>query len=296
VVSPRGPGPDMHVVSSKDGTRIAFRRAGRGPPLLLVHGATADHSTTWTRVLPILERKFTVLAMDRRGRGGSGDAPGYALAREAEDVAAVVDQVGEPVAVVGHSYGALCALEAALLTRNVHRLVLYEGVPLRGDTLYPPEAVARLHALLDAGDPEGMLRSMFAELLGEPPEVVALLRAQREAWDARVRNARTLPRELEVERGYAFRPERFSGLATPILLLVGGDSPHRELENAHGVAKALHRAKVVVLAGQQHAAMHTAPEVFVREVVRFLEDRADPAGAGPGHADVPDPEPLEDAP
>ena len=60
-------------VVSSDGTPIAVWRSGDGPPLVLVHGAAADH-TRWRPVLPALEERFTVLAMDRRGRGASGDA------------------------------------------------------------------------------------------------------------------------------------------------------------------------------------------------------------------------------
>jgi pimeloyl-ACP methyl ester carboxylesterase len=70
----------METVISRDGTSIAFSRSGVGPPLVLVHGSTADH-TRWALVRPELERAFTVFAMDRRGRGGSGDADTYSLER-----------------------------------------------------------------------------------------------------------------------------------------------------------------------------------------------------------------------
>ena len=119
------PVPSLRHVASLDGTRIAVHRSGEGPPLVLVHGAAADHSR-WRPVLPALERRFTVLAVDRRGRGGSGDAAAYALEREVEDVVAVVEAAGEPVALLGHSHGAVCALEAARLTGGVRALVLYE--------------------------------------------------------------------------------------------------------------------------------------------------------------------------
>lgn len=261
----------MDTVTSRDGTRIAFWRSGEGPPLLLVHGATADHTTTWRFVLPAFQQHFTVYAMDRRGRGGSGDAPTYALQREAEDVAAVVDRVGEPVSVLGHSYGGLAAIEAALLTPNLHRLVLYESVPLRGADGYQPGIIEQLEALRDAGDVEGVLVAMYRDLVAMPAEEIALLRAQRAAWDTRLRNVPSLPRELRGEAGYVFVPERFAVMRTPTLLLVGGESPQREWDNARGVAAALPDARVVALPGQQHAAMYTAPELFVREVLRFLE-------------------------
>jgi pimeloyl-ACP methyl ester carboxylesterase len=261
----------MQTVTSRDGTSIAYWRSGSGPPLLLVHGATADHTTTWRFVLPELDRHFTVYAMDRRGRGGSGDSPAYDLQREAEDVAAVVDALGGPVNVLGHSYGGLCAIEAALLTTNLHRMILYEGVPLRGENLYKPGIIDQLDALLKAGNIEGVLVAMFRELVEMPPEEIELLRAQRDAWAVRLSNAPTMPRELREEQRYTFEAERFRNMRTPTLLLVGEASPPRELENAKGVAAGLPNAQVVVLPEQQHAAMYTAPELFVREVVQFLE-------------------------
>lgn len=260
----------METTTSRDGTRIAFWRSGTGPPLLLVHGATYDHTTAWRFVLPELERRFTVYAMDRRGRGGSGDAPAYDLAREAEDVAAVA-AIGESVNLLGHSYGALCAVEAALLTPNLHRLILYEGVPLSGADYYPPGMIERLEALLEEGDAEGMVVTLMREVIQRPRDEIEFLRSQREDWAARLRSAPTIPREMRAERDYVFTPERFESMRTPTLLLVGGDSPPGELENAIGVSDALPDARVAIMPGQRHTAMITAPEVFISEVVRFLE-------------------------
>lgn len=86
----------MNEVRSKDGALIAFQKSGIGAPLVLVHGTSADH-TRWASVLPSLASRFTVYAMDRRGRGGSGDTDPYAIEREFEDVVAVVDSIGELV-------------------------------------------------------------------------------------------------------------------------------------------------------------------------------------------------------
>lgn len=262
---------ERHTVTSRDGTPIAFWRSGSGPALLVVHGATADHTTTWRFVLADLQRRFTVHAMDRRGRGGSGDAADYDLQREAEDVAAVVDAIGGPVHVLGHSYGALVALEAALLTPNVARLVLYEGVAPRGADLYPPGFIEEMEARLAEGDLDGVLTTLFRELVQMPAEEIELLRGQQDAWAARLRNTRALPRELRADAGYVFQPERFGRMRAPVLFLVGGDSPRRELENARVVSAALPDAEVLVMPGQQHAAMYTVPHVFSRAVLRFLE-------------------------
>lgn len=100
----------MNRIISKDSTPIAYQQSGKGPPLVLVHGTTADH-TRWAPVLQPLEEHFTLYALDRRGRGESGDADAehYSIEREFDDVAAVVDSIGEPAYLLGHSYGALCA-------------------------------------------------------------------------------------------------------------------------------------------------------------------------------------------
>jgi pimeloyl-ACP methyl ester carboxylesterase len=92
----------MEKITSKDGTIIGFTRSGKGRPLLLIHGTTADHRR-WSSIKPRLEEHFTVYAMDRRGRGSSTDTQDYHIMREAEDVAAVVDAVSGQVAVLGHS-------------------------------------------------------------------------------------------------------------------------------------------------------------------------------------------------
>jgi pimeloyl-ACP methyl ester carboxylesterase len=256
------------VATSKDGTAIAYWRSGSGPPLVLVHGTTADHMR-WAGVLPSLERQFTVYAMDRRGRGGSGDAPGYAIEREFEDVAAVVEAIGEPVSLLGHSYGAICSLEASMLTDKVRRLILYEPPIPTTLPLYPPGVPDRIQALVDAGDPEAGLELFVREVVRMPDGELARYRSLP-SWKMRVKLAPTIPRELLVDRGYRFRPERFADSAIPTLLLVGGDSPPVFRQAIDVVAAALPNSRVVVMAGQRHVAMDAAPELFLAEVRRFL--------------------------
>ncbi len=80
-------------------------------------------------MFPGLENHFTVIVIDRRGRGSSGDGPIYAIEREYEDIVAVAEAFDEPVHLLGHSFGGLLTLEAALLTRNIRKLILYGSVP-----------------------------------------------------------------------------------------------------------------------------------------------------------------------
>ena len=270
----------MHT-TSKDGTRIAYWRSGSGPALLLVHGTTADHSR-WARLLPDLERHFTVYAMDRRGRGESGDAPSYAIAREFEDVAAVVDAIGGPVFLLGHSYGAICSLEGARLTDRVRKLILYEPPLPMGAAFYPPGAPERIQALVDAGDPEGALETFFRDVVRMPEAELAAYR-QLPAWKVRVTLAPTIARELTIERGYTFRPEQFERLTVPTLLLVGGESAPVFRQATDALHGALPDSELAVLPGQRHVAMDTAPALFLAEVERFLGAEAAAAG-GPGTA------------
>ena len=261
----------MITVRSNDGTQIAVWRSGQGPPLLLVHGATASHSTTWRLVLPALEQHFTVYAMDRRGRGASGDAAAYDLKREAEDIVAVLESIGARVNVLGHSYGGLCAIEAARLTDKIQRLILYEAVPFNGADAYAPGMIERFEAMLDAEEFEALLVAVYRDLVEMPAHEIELLRSQKEAWAVRLSNVRTLPREMRSEASYVFKSERFTKMQSPTILLLGEDSPAREHYNAAGIAAALPNANVIVLPGQQHAAMHTAPELFVRVVAQALQ-------------------------
>jgi pimeloyl-ACP methyl ester carboxylesterase/SAM-dependent methyltransferase len=268
--------PVMETVISPDGTRIAHWKSGSGPPLVLVHGTTADH-TRWARILPELERHFTVYAVDRRGRGGSGDAPEYAIEREFEDVATVVDAVGEPVFLLGHSYGALVSLEAALLTGNVRRLILYEPPLPAGTDLFPEGILERIQTHVDRGELEAGLTVFFREVVRMPDHEFEIY-SKLPAWQVRIGLAPTIPRESFAEMGYHFDPARFAGLRVPALLMVGGDSPAAFRSVLTRLDEALPESRVVVLEGQQHVAMDTAPELFLEEVTRFLLGESATAG------------------
>ena len=263
----------QETVTSKDGTPIACWRSGEGPPLVLVHGTAADHGR-WRPVLSAFEERFTVCTVDRRGRGGSGDSEDYALEREFEDVAAVVDSLGESVNLLGHSYGALCALEAALLASNVRQLVLYDpGIEVAGQEIYPHEVIERLEELLGAGDRDGVVATTMREVAGLPPETVEYMRSQP-VWQARVDAAHTIPRELRAVKAYSLDPERFRDLGVPTLLLSGGDSPAALRKAAEAVDEVLPDSRIVVMQGQGHAAMDTGTDLFTTEVLRFLTSQS----------------------
>ncbi len=218
-------------------------------------------------MLPAFEAEHSVLTLDRRGRGRSGDGAGYELEREFEDVAAVIEWAGDGICVLGHSYGGICALEAARLTNRVEKLVLYE--PPLGFVSSPPDVVRRLETLLDAGDYDELVGYFMLAVVGLPPDQVEHLRSLP-AWKARVAAADTIPREERANREYAFSPERFREVDVPTLFLLGGDSPEPFVKASEAVHDALPNCQVVVLEGQRHNAMDTATERFTTEVLSFL--------------------------
>lgn len=271
--------PSKHEVVSQDGCRIAYWQSGEGRPLVLVHGTMVDHSC-WDLMRPFLEPHLTVYAMDRRGRGGSGDRDPYSVEREFEDVVAVVEQAardhGSGVDLFGHSMGAFCALEAARLSRDLRRLVLYEPVVLapEGSTGF----AERAEALLAVGDREAVVEILYRDVLGLAEEEIAKMRRDP-SWASRVAGAHTLPREDRVEATYRWDPRRFGDLSVPTLMLTGGDSPAFLGESARAVVGALPDARIFVLEGQMHRAVVDAPQVVAQAVLSFLMDQQ---GASPG--------------
>lgn len=255
---------------SRDGAQLAVWRSGEGPPLVLVHGTTVTHSD-WVTVAPALRQHFSIYAMDRRGVGASEDGPGYALEREFEDVAAVVDSLGEPVDLLGHSFGALCALEAARLTVSIRKLVLYEPpIPIPGGPeLHPPRLLERLEAFMSAKQPDAVVATFLEEVAGQDVARVALQR-RTPAWPARVAAAHTIVREVRSTHFYQLKEERFRDLRVPTLMLLGGASPAKHVVATRAVAAALPCAHIVELPNQAHIAMHLAPQLFLDEVLRFL--------------------------
>lgn len=276
---------DRFEVLSADGTSIAVWPAGKGPAIVLVHGSASDH-TTLTPLIDALSEAMTTYAMDRRGLGASADAPGYAIEREFEDVAAVVDAVaartGGRVALFGHSYGASCAMGGAALTANVRGLILYEpSLGLR----YPPGAVEAAEAAVAAGDMDAAVVVIFADVLGMSEEDIAAMRASRTpAWSTRLASAPTIPRECRVEEGWTYRPGRFAAISAPALLLAGSESPADLAAATAAAAEAIPGAGIRVLTGHGHMAHKTDPTAFaaiVREFLARCPDAAPDAGVAP---------------
>ena len=270
--------PLIETVRSKDGTSIAYERRGHGPPLVMVHGSTVDH-TRWGGVVSRLGEHFTLLMVDRRGRGASGDGPVYSIEREFEDVVAVLESTEVPACVLAHSYGAICSLEAARLTGRIARVVLYEPpLPLPGHGLiFPADLGQRMEALLAAEDRDGVVETFMREVMRLGHHEIECMR-RTSSWDVRLRAAHTIPREVEVANTYRFRAEGFAHVHVPTLFLVGSRSPAFLHEATTMASAALVGSQVESLRGQGHAAMSTGPRILLGKVLPFLVGGEDAEG------------------
>jgi pimeloyl-ACP methyl ester carboxylesterase len=262
-------------VVSRDGTEIGSFTSGEGPPLVLVHGALGDH-TRWSAMLPYLEPHFAVHAMDRRGRGASGDHTDYDFGREVDDVAAVVDAVAEAagaeVDVLGSSVGGTFALQAASLTSNIRRLVLFEPPGREVMDRLPAHVVGRLDELMAADDREGVLDLAYRVIAGMSEAEVEHLRGLPE-WPQRLAAAHTVPRELRTPPERMFDPGQAATVTTPTLVLLGDQTPEAYLRSAEAVVRAVPDARLVLLEGQNHGAEMFAPEIVAEAVLAFLNER-----------------------
>ncbi len=257
----------MKKLKSSDGTLIAYEKTGEGPPLVLVHGDTADH-THWKMVLPTLAKYFTVYTIDRRGRGKSGDAADYKLELEIDDVVAVLDMIEEPVILLGHSGGGLISLEAALRTKNLSKLILYEPQGIYGAD--EPETIAKIESILREDGNEQALLFFLEKVVGIPSNEVDMYR-QTPYWNVLVNATPTLPREMKAETEYKFESTRFKDLNIPTMLLYGSESRLSDKKATKMLDKSLPKSMITKLEGQAHDAITTAPDLFTEEVLKFIQ-------------------------
>ena len=264
------------TITSQDGTHIVYERHGSGPPLIMVHGGLVDR-TFWGPSLPLLAQQFTIYAMDRRGHGRSDPyRADHTIEREYEDVFSLVAAVGVPVAVLGHSSGALLALHTARRTPQVRQLVLYEPPRFEGVTA---AVRAQLHASLAAGDLDTIVATFLIDVVEastnptlSPQARAQILAGMRQApiWSAALRNARSIPAEVDSYGTYRFDPSEFRDFTTPTVLLLGSTSSPIVRRWAEELQAALPHSCMMMLEGQGHGAHWAAPELFARTVSAAL--------------------------
>jgi pimeloyl-ACP methyl ester carboxylesterase len=263
-------------VTSKDGTAIAFNRAGSGPPLILVDGALCYRAFgPMAAVSALLEPHFTVYTYDRRGRGESGNGKPYAVERKIEDLDALIRDADGSAYVYGASSGGALALEAANRGLAISKLAVYEPPYIVDDGIapVPEDYVARLNSAVASGR-RGDAVKMFMRTVGTPGFFIALMQVMP-VWRKLKAVAHTIANDMmimgEGQRGKPFPPGRFASVKASTLVMDGGKSPPWMRRGIRALADAVPNARYRTLDGQTHMvkAKAQAPvlkDFFTRDV------------------------------
>ncbi|MFD6656818.1 alpha/beta fold hydrolase [Streptomyces parvus] len=256
----------MDRILSTDGTPIAYRRQGEGPPLVLVGGALSVAATD-AALAALLAPRFTVITYDRRGRGASGDTGRCTVAREVEDLAAVVGAAGSGASVFGMSSGGALALEAAAAGLPVELLAVYEPpyTPGASGLRFKARCTARLQRLLAAGDRAGAVE-LFLSMTGVAEETAARMRLTP-AWAELEARAHTLAYDDDLLGDGAIPTGRFSAVTTRTLVICGGFSSAPARAATRTLAEALPRGRHRTLTGQLR---EVAPQVLAPVLTEFF--------------------------
>ncbi|MGW2522812.1 alpha/beta fold hydrolase [Streptomyces sp. NPDC001617] len=251
---------------SRDGTAIAYQSTGEGPAVVLVSGAMSTGATVAPLAVP-LSGGFTVVSYDRRGRGRSGDTEPYDVAREVEDLAALIDAVGGEASLYGISSGGALVLEAAA-----------SGLPLRGVAVYEvPYAVYEGGAKERAAYTESLTEALAQGRRGDAVELFLRLTGLAEDMIQGARNSPMWPGMESIAPSLAYDNAvmgdglvpraRLAAIDVPVLSVAGSASPAWMREAARAVAETAPRGTYRVLEGQTHM---VDPNVLAPALAEFF--------------------------
>jgi pimeloyl-ACP methyl ester carboxylesterase len=262
-----------HVIS-KDGTRIAFDKSGKGAGVIIVNGAMGFREFYGDKPLvAALSNDFTIYTYDRRGRGESTDTKPYSAEKEIEDVEALIDDAGGSSFLYGVSSGAALALRVAarLDSAKVPKLALYEppyGSNSEKDKADFASQKKRLNELLRDGK-RGDAAAFFLTSLGTPPEALEDLRKSPD-WPFMQRVEHTLAYDYAVLGDGAIPVEIAKTLSMPVLVMNGGKSFDFMRDTAENLSKVIPNAQWKVLKDQTH---QVSPEVLAPVLRAFFGNK-----------------------
>jgi pimeloyl-ACP methyl ester carboxylesterase len=256
-------------VKSVDGVTIGIMTAGVGPDLLLVHGGMGQIEQ-WEPIWSMLADHWRITAMDRRGRGSSGDSEPYEMQSEFADIQSVARflaaEQDAPIDVFAHSYGATCTLGAARVGTPLRRIALYEPP---GPQTVSKEWTERATFLISEGKPGRAMFSFITEIIGLSEAQFEEYRNAPSAYDVLPIVTSTLPREAEALSQVDFA-ELAAQVTTPTLLLLGTLSLSWAGEIVGQLSTTMSNAEVAELIDQGHNAIDKDPELIVKELLRFF--------------------------
>jgi len=256
-----------------DGLRIAYQRAGHGPPVVLAHGYVGDAWTTWRRQIEDLSDEFTVVAWDAPGAGHSSDPPEFfGMADYADCLASFVDGLGlAPAHVAGLSFGGALALELCRRHPRIPATLIlasaYAGWAgsLPGDVVEQRLRQALIVSELSPAEfVDALLPTMFSS--STPPDVVREFGASMLAFHPI--GFRAMARALSEDLRDAVPSIRI-----PTLLIHGDKDERAPIKAAQDLRASIPGATLVVLPGAGHLCNIEASEQFNREMRRFLHQQ-----------------------
>jgi pimeloyl-ACP methyl ester carboxylesterase len=259
----------MEKIQSRDGTPIAFDRTGEGPAIILVGGAFQHRAidSETAQLAALLSPHFTVFHYDRRGRGDSGDTPPYAVEREIEDLAALIDEAGGSAAAFGMSSGGVLALEAAR-SLPITKVAVYEPPFMvdEGGLRPPADHQEQLTELAASGRRGDAVEFFMTKVMSMPDEAVAPMRSAP-MWPALEGVAPTLAYDSAVMGDFSLPAERLASVAAPTLVINGGDTDPRLRRAARALWAVLPDVQHRTVEGQTH---QVAPEALAPVLEEFF--------------------------
>jgi len=261
----------QQTVRSADGTRIAYTKVGSGPvPLVIVHGAL-NTSEQWMPVaenLSELSELFTCYVVDRWGRGGSEGRSEYSLEHEINDIVAVLEEAGPDAYLLGHSSGAIYALEAAKRTQ-IAGLILYEPPLHAFHGRFVDEIWDRIHSEAKYERYEEALSIFLVEEAGVPAEALAEMQATP-IWGHMLEHTPHSVTEWEALADERFEVERYKDISEPTLMLAGTETEDHPSFATQALDDLLPNARTAWMDGEGHTANLTSPKMVAQEVIEFV--------------------------
>jgi pimeloyl-ACP methyl ester carboxylesterase len=274
----------IHRVVSDDGTEVAGRVQGEGPPLVLIHGGLGDGEQAWDPLLSFLEARFTCYLISTRGRGLSAEPADddYSLGRLVEDVVSFAEGIGQPVGLIGHSLGGALALGAAANSAAVSAVAVYEPAVFEAPSEVNPRAEAKAVRIGEAVAEDRLADAARAMVEGAvtDDEMAAISRADVfESWATNVRVALQEAQQAgESQRPTPTDASILTRIDVPVLYLYGSQTPSTwYIEGARHVASHVADFRQVEVVGAAHLTPHLAPELIAEELIRFFEATSEPA-------------------
>jgi len=256
-------------VISKDGTEIAYEKRGTGPAVIIVDGALCSRAFgPAPKLVPLLEKNFTVISYDRRGRNESADTSPYSTEREIEDLDALIKIAGGPVCMVGFSSGAALILNAAAKGLNIKKMVLYEApyVVNMGGHNPPADSEEQLKKLISADRRSDAVKFFMKDMIGVPAIMTAIMSIMP-MWPKLKAVAHTLPYDAAIMNGFTTPVKLANSVNAPTLVMGGTKSPVSLRNAVQKLSESIPGAQSKLLQGQNH---NVSMKVLAPELINYF--------------------------